>query len=883
MTNENKTAVVNAIWQNPKTAFGCDFKQQGQYKANLKGGDYDEAGKIRIRRTKSGENITVYYNGSSREDRSDVFTYLGQYRTQTGLNFKETLAELARIYGIELKFTKEERDAMRYKELAAEVAPVLIEQLRKHPDGTAARYIKDVRGFELSGKYFGELTAEAVAEVKAVLSARGKQYNPADLAALGITEKRAEEHYNVVLPYYLNGQIQGFVYRNTAEDCKPADRYKDSQGDIKNGYCDRLEYGTPAVLVEGELKALRLMTLGVKNVIAFGGQRPPKYLFTILRAYGITEAVYIPDNETAEDGHRKPGNVKIIRDCIKALQDGKDENGEPVIKSLLVADLPAPAPGGKVDADDYGREHPQELAALVELGAVDAWGWEFDRLGTEAPGKTPTQVQTDFEEIYNRYPAPFTRQRIQTEIGNHPETWEQYGITPASLEHLDEWQKGREYNNRVRREADALAEAVRNGANPATVAGIVRRLSEAQHSNSRDAWAEQMQKPFTAQLEAIKDQPDTIPTKWQLYYIPKGSHDAKEGERVEFWPADITIFCAATSHGKTSILVQTALDLIKTTDKTYLYVSVEENARQLLERFLNVYLPIKTRNAEELTNGKDTDGAYCFKRRTRKKAIKAALRGFYSNEDYPAEQAGLNEHFAALSAMIHQGAEEYGRKVAPRLKLIYTEATAESICTNIKYFVGKLRDEGRDVGAVFLDYMQLLTAEADEFSRHDEIKTICKALKDCAAEVEIPLVVASQLNRNALKHSGADAGIDNITVANIAEGADIERIAHDIYFVWQVSKTPLQPYRDKDGKINPADVARGFRSARLFETPRSKKGGAIITDKTPQLKNGYLYVEQLKARDGEAGGWAMLPYDGEAGTIGETDKNKVTEYEKEGK
>lgn len=870
--NENKQAAINAIWANPSPAFGgCGFYARGAFQENQAGEAYKERGKIRIRLTASGNNITVFYNGDSREEQSDVFTYVGQYHLGTGGDFKRTLEELARLYNLPLEWTEKERQALRLGELAREAAAVLIESLRKHPDGVAAKYINQ-RGFSTDGVHFGELTEDSAREVAAVLKSKGKKFNAEDLAALGITTGRANAGYNCVLPYYTNGQIQGFVYRNVRPNIPDKDRYRDSRDLGQPGFCDALERGGRAIIVEGQLDALRLIKLGYKNVIGLGGRSLSSEIARLLKSFNITEAVYIPDHETDATGART--NTKTVQDAIKGILAAKDDDGRPILKGLEVADLPVPATTkahNKNDADEYGKTQPDDLGGLIELGAVPAWSWELDRLSEQTANKRKTQIQADFEEIYSRYPSPLERQLISREIGNRADEFAKFGITPEGLANLDAWRKSREYNDRIKAAAEELSKAVKAEANPATVAEIVRRLAEAQRSDTRADWEQQLQTPFEMDLAAIQAQPDTIATKWQLYYYRKGENTPTEGERVEFWPADITIFCAATSHGKTSILVQTALDLIKSTDKTYLYISVEENRRQLLERFLNVYLPIGTEWPDKLNQGKNSAGNYCFKRGTRKRAIKSALRGHTSNKDYRPEIAGNNEHFAALAEMIRRGVADYKTKVAPRLLLIHTDASAESIADNIKFYADRLRNEGRDVGAVFLDYMQLLTAEGDEYSRHDEIKSICKALKECAAQTELPLVIASQLNRNALKNNGAETGIDALTVANIAEGADIERIAHDIYLLWQVDKTPLQSYRDSDGGTDEKKVKRGLRSARLFEETSK-------TNPAPILKSGYLYIEQLKARDGQAGGWGLLPYDGEAGTIGATDQGKTKEY-----
>lgn len=59
-----------------------------------------------------------------------------------------------------------------------------------------------------------------------------------------------------------------------------------------------------------------------------------------------------------------------------------------------------------------------------------------------------------------------------------------YGITPAALNDTDEWNRNREYNNRVKQAAEELNKAVQEQANPETVGAIVRRLSEAQGANT---------------------------------------------------------------------------------------------------------------------------------------------------------------------------------------------------------------------------------------------------------------------------------------------------------------------------------------------------------------------------------------------------------------
>jgi replicative DNA helicase len=233
-----------------------------------------------------------------------------------------------------------------------------------------------------------------------------------------------------------------------------------------------------------------------------------------------------------------------------------------------------------------------------------------------------------------------------------------------------------------------------------------------------------------------------------------------------------------------------------------------------------------------------------------------------------------SEHYDNLKRQINHYIRQYGEQVHPRLKLIHTDASTESICTNVTNFVREAQEQGVEVGAVFVDYMQLLSTDNKHFSRHDELKDICKILSNCAKKNEIPVVIAAQLNRQIYGE-----GIDGVSVANIGEGADIERIAKDIFLVWQVDKTPLTLYAKKsndkeneDDNVITTAQNLGKRAQRIFKKDENDMGAPIFV-----LKSGYLYVEHLKARYGETGGWGLLKYDGESGQVDYNDTVKMAE------
>ena len=875
--DSNKTAVITAIWGNPAPLFG------GQWKPNRNSWEYiggvdewNQRGAVRLLRTRNGEGVTVCFNhGSGRAGQfTDVFTFV-QERDGLG-GFWETLQYIAGVYKIPLELTAEQSEQINRARLAREVFPSLREALRLNPSGEAAQYLRETRRFDTFGDFFGELSADSIERAKNALKARNLYYNAADFAALGLTEKRAAAGYSVVLPYYKNGQIQGFLFRNTRQGETP--KYLCSTGTKRGYYCQRLQHGAPAYIVEGEIDAIRLTQAastadGITNIIAMGTAKAGEDFAALLRSHGITSVVYIADNEHDQNGKQK---TDIIAAAVRGFQS-LTVDGEPVVKSLEIVELPAPQGadlrGLKIDADSYGRDNGAlSLAGSVQMEARPSWAWELDRL-TEwerehrAPsGVAPVgDVQEQFNDIYTRCGSPFERERIKREIGAGPlaETWARYGITPAALNDTDEWNRNRQYNNLIKQAAADLNKAVNEQRDPETIGAIIRKLADTQGTNTRAEWEGQLSETFADELDAIREQPVTLRTVWEVGKLdPLGNYHPTE--KIEFYPADICVLCAPTSHGKTMFLFQAALNAVRNTPKTYIYVSCEENKRQLTERALNVALNVPTVEADKY----ETNGAPCFIRGTRKRTIKAIIRKAAAPEEYHADTLRGSERFQQLETVVNREINRYAEQIRPRLKFIHTEGSAESITANILYFVEQFRKQGVEVGAVFVDYMQLLTTDARNYSRHDELKDICKALKDCAARTELPVIIAAQLNRDVLKQG---VGIDNITVANIGEGADVERIAHDIFLLWQVDKTPLGQYQTYDEKRETFVLCRnklGIRSKRLFTHD---------TPETAELKTGYLYVEQMKARDGITGGWGLFPFDGERGEILPNDPAKMKE------
>ena len=86
------------------------------------------------------------------------------------------------------------------------------------------------------------------------------------------------------------------------------------------------------------------------------------------------------------------------------------------------------------------------------------------------------------------------------------------------------------------------------------------------------------------------------------------------------------------------------------------------------------------------------------------------------------------------------------------------------------------------IKAVFLDYVQAIYKEGNRKDRREELREICKDLNDTAIDLDIPVILSAQLNREAPNPT-------QMSGDNIAESADITRYANTILLLWDSART----------------------------------------------------------------------------------------------
>lgn len=250
------------------------------------------------------------------------------------------------------------------------------------------------------------------------------------------------------------------------------------------------------------------------------------------------------------------------------------------------------------------------------------------------------------------------------------------------------------------------------------------------------------------------------------------------GEDLLLPSGAITVLSAPTSHGKTTFLINLALNVAQTyPDKeTYLF-SYEEDSDSILINALNTYLDTTLSGNNRTTLRNNFTGG---NNRT------------IDNKD---------KFFTELID-------------TKRLNIHYSNYSSDTLIEAIRYLHKHAKP-----GAIFIDYIQLLNLPEGKYktySRQEEIKQICIALKDIAVETGLPIILGAQFNRevtNQLK----------IHATKIGEAGDIERIANLIIGFWNNNFKPLAT----EGEISEINSKGCYTPDTIYTTVLKNRGGIV--------------------------------------------------------
>jgi replicative DNA helicase len=262
----------------------------------------------------------------------------------------------------------------------------------------------------------------------------------------------------------------------------------------------------------------------------------------------------------------------------------------------------------------------------------------------------------------------------------------------------------------------------------------------------------------------------------------------------------ISIFAAPTSHGKTTWLINMALNVAQDyKDKEVYLFSYEEDGDSILINTLNTYIDRQlSLNPKKSIKDYFADSSNFF--------VESSGRDYFHTTK--------DKFFSELIA-------------SKRLNINYTDYSTETLIEAIRYL-----HKHANVGAVFIDYIQLLRKKEGRWNlRNEELKQVCLDFKDLAVETRLPIILGAQFNRDVVNHLV-------IHPTKISEAGDIERQANLVVGFWNNTFTPI----GKPGELN--EISKKNIDA-----------------------SGTIYCKILKNRGGAAGKDGLLDFNGDRGKI----------------
>ena len=309
--------------------------------------------------------------------------------------------------------------------------------------------------------------------------------------------------------------------------------------------------------------------------------------------------------------------------------------------------------------------------------------------------------------------------------------------------------------------------------------------------------------------EIASSKKDGIPTRYEFK-----DRSGFKRERLVLPSGALTLVCGRSSHGKTRLLQNIALQLAteeakKGGDGVVLYFSFEESLPDAVSRFTNIWV-----NEREISAFKTSNTEVFL--------------------DY-YKTGRLNKAPQEVRTRIYPPLYSFAEQIynPGRLRLYYTpDLPSQDLCSLLEYLSSRLR-----IKAVFLDYVQAIYKDKYRGDRREELREICKDLNKSAISLDVPFILSAQLNREAPNPTSMSGD-------NIAESADITRYANTIVLLWDSAKVRdiWLGYKAYLGTMDGAELVKsGFNlgiPGQVYAVLAKNRGG------TPDLEAFLDYVPE---------------------------------------
>ena len=583
--------------------------------------------------------------------------------------------------------------------------------------------------------------------------------------------------HRLTIPYRSGGSVKGFKFR-TVGDATP--KYLNSTGlDRLGGFFNLsgVKGDKDVVIVEGELDSLSATARGVENVVATGGSSIASDQVKDAIRRGAKSFTLCLDTEPGKEEE----TAKRITSAIEVIL------GEGVNRVYIVT-LPDLG-GGKTDPDRLIKESGVEAFREALRGALSYYEYNLqetlNKYGKieEEIGLQPKDIDRLLDEVVetaSQIPDATDRDRYK-KLFTSLEAIKGLGISEESLSiTVDRLTSTRDKEAQAKEFKKLLSEATQLQDKGETDKALELLDSKVKEVKLKDKATEFSSLMIPIKENELKERQANKPESLNSGYTIGG-------EPLLLPSGAISIFTAPTSHGKTTFLINLALNVATASpDKeTYLF-SYEEDGDSILINTLNTYLD------EEISYNN---------RRT--------LKSYFTTGSTEYIKSQSKDYFTSTK-------DKFFRELIEtrRLNIHYSSYNSDTLIEAIRYLHKHAKP-----GAIFIDYIQLLNLPEGKYktySRQEEIKEICIALKDVAVETGLPIILGAQFNREVVNQL-------KIHATKIGEAGDIERIANLIVGFWNNNFKPLAT----EGELNEINNKGATTPDTLYTTILKNRGGRV--------------------------------------------------------
>jgi DNA primase catalytic core len=610
--------------------------------------------------------------------------------------------------------------------------------------------------------------------------------------------------HRLTIPYRSGGSVRGFKFR-TIGDATP--KYLNSTGlDRLGGFFNLsgIKGDKDVVIVEGELDSLSATVRGARNVVATGGSSISSDQVKDAIRRGAKSFTLCfdtePDNEY-ETENRLNSAIEVIlgegvnKVYIVTLPDyGGDKTDPDILIRATGINNFLSAINRAIPYYEFWLQKTLNKFGEIEANRGVLEPKDIDRLldeVVETASKIPNAIDRD------RFKKLFISLKDIKELGISEES---LSITVDRLTSTrDKEAQAREFK-KLLLEVTQLKDK-----------GEVDKALELLNSKVKEVKLKDKATEFSSLMKPIQEnelkerqaeKPESLDSGYTI-----------QGDPLLLPSGGISVLTAPTSHGKTTFLINLALNVATAyPDKeTYLF-SYEEDGDTILMNTLNAYLnePISSNN-----------------RRT--------IKSYFTTGSTEYIRSQSVDYFISTKDSFFKELID-----TRRLNIHYTNYNSDTLIEAIRYL-----HKHANPGAIFIDYIQLLNLPEGKYktySRQEELKEICIALKDVAVETGLPIILGAQFNRTVVNHL-------NIHATNIGEAGDIERIANLILGFWNNNFKPIVNKDSDQKEIKDKGTAEDTIYVKVLKGRGMKPGAEDILS----FKGNTAKIENIKKGNGPGG------------------------------